>query len=339
MKRTSLRWALAAVVLAAALSASAAHAIREVVVQWQSDGQGIDGFRLHVGPNSGSYLQSTDLGPVTPDVDGVYRYPLFVDETVDTFVAMTAYNQAGDSPTSNEMSYPAVASCDASTCDDQNACTVDDCSGPSCTNTPLPDGTFCGLNGSVCMGGSCTAVQCIADADCSDGDACNGAETCSSTGSCQAGAPLACGQATACAVPACDPLLGCTTVNVADGAACDDGDIATTGDACQSGVCVGTPVAAPTLEIVRIDPGQVGFGRHMVSVEGSGFELGATVTLENGPGQPPLVRSVALFDETLLVVDIEVRRGGPKRLRSWDVVVQLADGTVARMAGGLTIVP
>jgi hypothetical protein len=330
---------VAAVVLAAALSASAAHAVREVIVQWQSDGQGVDGFRLHVGPQPGSYLQSTNLGAVSPDVDGVYRYPLFVDEAVDTFVAMTAYNLAGDSPNSNEMTYPAVVTCDPTGCDDQNACTLDDCSGPSCNHTPLPDGTFCGLNGSVCMGGTCTAVQCIAAADCSDGDACNGAETCSATGSCQAGPPPACGQATACAVPACDPVLGCTTVPVADGAVCDDGDVATAGDACQSGVCVGTPVVAPALEIVRIDPGQVGVGRHMVAIEGSGFVVGATVALETGPGKPPLVRAVALLDETLLVVEVEVRRGGPKRSRAWDVVVRLDDGTEARMVGGLTIVP
>jgi cysteine-rich repeat protein len=224
-----------------ALSGGAARAEVEYVVRWMPGDQQADGYRVHWGDRSGSYTRTIDFGSVTPDADGVRRRTILIDETRDQYVAMDAYNESGFSTLSNEIRVAAAVSCDAAACDDGNVCTVDGCSGDSCTSTPVPDGTFCG-SGRACIGGSCRAVECLSGSDCDDGDACNGVERCTSGFLCASGPVPDCGNPTQCSVPACDAQSGCTRVLVPDGTPCDDRIPSTVDDRCRAGRCRGDEV-------------------------------------------------------------------------------------------------
>lgn len=212
------------------------------MLRWtQPDGALPTGYAAALGSASGQYGETRDLGSVAPGSDGVYSADLVLDSFADYFVVMTAYNSAGSSPTSNEV-VVAKAACDATFCEDGNACTADTCAETACTHQVLPDGTSCvGSAGpGLCLSGTCQAVECIADADCSDANACNGVEVCVGNG-CQAGTAPSCGGETACTVSSCDATLGCLTQSKGDGTSCDDGNPTTTADRCTAGVCTGTP--------------------------------------------------------------------------------------------------
>jgi len=159
-------------------------------------------------------------------------------------------------------------------CDDGNPCTADSCDALlGCQSTAVADGTSC-ADGTVCNGaetcvaGACTAgtplncddgnvctadscdallgCQNVAVADgtsCADGTVCNGAETCVA-GACTAGTPLVCDDGNACTADSCDALLGCQNVPVADGTACQDGNLCNGSETCVAGTCTeGTPLA------------------------------------------------------------------------------------------------
>lgn len=317
-----------------AFLAAPAGAQREYVVQWMPSADA-GGYTLHVGDASGSYASTLDFGAVAPDADGVCRRPIYVDETQDQYLAMSAYNDAGRSPLSNEIVVAAASVCDPTGCDDANACTVDDCSGPSCIHTPLPDGTLCGADGSICLAGSCQAVECLADLDCADGDACNGAEVCSQ-GSCQPGTPPSCGEPTACSIPSCDPLLGCVSFPVADGTACDDGLDHTFGDVCQEGSCVGYDLF---LSVDEISPRLLAPGPTRLTVSGSGFAEGAQVSFTGGRGSAPKVQSVERTGPDTLSVLVDVNPGGKRdRTSVFDAVVTNPDGSSASLPESVLVV-
>jgi hypothetical protein len=208
-------------------------------LRWtQPDGGTPAGYAVSLGAASGQYGETRDLGAVAAGGDGVRRADLVLEAFEDYYVVLTAYNAAGSSPRSNEVLVERAA-CDATFCEDGNACTADACGADACAHERLPDGTACG-NG-LCDGGVCVAAQCIDHADCGDGNACNGVEVC--VGSrCQAGAAPSCSGETACTVSSCDPTLGCVTRNKADGTSCNDGNAATTADRCTAGTCAGRPV-------------------------------------------------------------------------------------------------
>jgi hypothetical protein len=128
---------------------------------------------------------------------------------------------------------------DGTPCDDGSACNgAETCLGGTCAAGPPLD---CAL-AEACRAGRCDdALGCVADAlpdetPCDDGDLCNGPESCRA-GECAAGEPLVCEAAGPCTSAACEPLVGCTTGPVADGAPCDDGDEATFDDRCRAGLC------------------------------------------------------------------------------------------------------
>jgi hypothetical protein len=207
-------------------------------LRWtQPDGAAPTGFAVSLGSQSGQYGETRDLGSVAAAADGVRQADLVLDSFRDYFVVLTAYNTAGSSPQSNEVAV-AKAACDATFCEDGNACTADACGDTACTHQALPDGTSCGSG--LCVGGTCQAVQCLDNADCSDGNACNGVEVCAGNG-CQAGIAPSCGGETACTVSGCDAASGCFTHNKPDGTSCNDGNPSTTADRCTAGVCAGTP--------------------------------------------------------------------------------------------------
>lgn len=150
-------------------------------------------------------------------------------------------------------------------CNDNNACTADQCVGGGtavafCSNTPQPAGTSCG-DGNTCNGaevcdgvGACLAgFNAPAGTSCSDSNACNGDETCSGSGTCNPGTPPVLNDRNPCTADACDPVAGVTHVPLPDGTACNGAGV------CQAGACT---VQAHTLftiddltgHLERIDP-------------------------------------------------------------------------------------
>ncbi|MBN2714977.1 MAG: hypothetical protein JXX14_03925, partial [Deltaproteobacteria bacterium] len=109
-----------------------------------------------------------------------------------------------------------VESCEVSTgCVAGTALTCDD--GNECTNESCDAISGCGYEnvtaGAACATGMCdgagVCVECVSDADCSNGDACDGVESCVSN-VCQAGTALACDDGDACnGVETCDSATGC----------------------------------------------------------------------------------------------------------------------------------
>jgi cysteine-rich repeat protein len=229
-----------------------AHAEVEYLVKWIPGDADADGYRVHVGNSSGSYGTAIDFGSVTADADGIARRSIMIDETRDQYLAMDAYNAAGSSPLSNQIVVQAAA-CLPGECDDGNVCTVDGCSGDSCASYPVADGTLCG-SGLACFAGLCESVECLSSIDCNDGNLCNGTEFCQNF-ECRPGTPPTCEASGQCRAPSCDPASGCTTVNVADGTACNDGSSSTGDDHCSQGSCVGTPIEPQCGDGVR-NPGE-----------------------------------------------------------------------------------
>ena len=148
-------------------------------------------------------------------------------------------------------------------CNDGNVCTDDACDGEvGCTNTPnespCNDGDICttedGCLDGQCVGGPalscddgnvCNGIESCAPAGgcqdgeplvCDDGNPCNGLETCDPVEGCAAGVVLDCDDGNPCTDDACDPQLGCQSVN--NTLACSDGDVCTTGDKCSGGACL-----------------------------------------------------------------------------------------------------
>ena len=97
----------------------------------------------------------------------------------------------------------------------------------------------------------------------------------------------------------------------------------------------------PTLSVTGINPNSVSqrVGTRDFIITGTGFAPGATVAFANGSGQAPRVRSVTFNSATQLTARVEIRQGGPKVVRRWDVVVTNPGGATAVGAQLLTITP
>ena len=115
-------------------------------------------------------------------------------------------------------SAPVACTGDAN-CNDNNPCTDDSCDTDTgeCSNSPVADGTVCGIDG-WCESGFCVEPECQIDEDCDDFNDCT-SNSCNGW-MCQF-----------------DPRPG---------AICDDGDSCTTDDRCDgTGGCAG--VSDPTI--------------------------------------------------------------------------------------------
>ncbi len=147
----------------------------------------------------------------------------------------------------------------AASCDDNDACTVDSCSGGKClhaaTTGPCTDGDACssdlhctagGCVGSPacpadnnpcdlekCSQGNCTKTNAASGTACDDGKVCTVGDTCSG-GTCQAG-PVDCNDGLPCTADTCTPS-GCQHDPLQTGP-CDDGNPCTVGDQCAAGQC------------------------------------------------------------------------------------------------------
>jgi VCBS repeat-containing protein len=76
-----------------------------------------------------------------------------------------------------------------------------------------------------------------------------------------------------------------------------------------------------------------------VTVTGSGFMTGATLSFANGTGPAPTASGfdVAL-DGTSLSADITIKNGGPRRNRTWSVQVTNPDGSAGVLVDSFTII-
>jgi hypothetical protein len=71
-----------------------------------------------------------------------------------------------------------------------------------------------------------------------------------------------------------------------------------------------------------------------VTISGSGFDSSLAVSFENGGGPAPVVSNVYVENGSTIHATVSVRRGGPQRVRTWDLRVG-----PAVLAGALTIFP
>ena len=102
------------------------------------------------------------------------------------------------------------------------------------------------------------------------------------------------------------------------------------------------PPPPEALAVTGISPNVVplNYGTRPFVISGTGFAIGATVSFANGTsGQAPRVVSVMRDSSTQLTATVEIRSGGPKRNRQWDVVVTNPGGGSATGARLLTITP
>ena len=130
------------------------------------------------------------------------------------------------------------------TCDDGNACTVDNlCDRGVCTGKTLT----CSVD-NECRTGSCdnrigcTYVNAPNGNPCDDSNPCTSGDECWN-GMCAMGVAKDCTSLNSvCSVGACDITTGgCVALGVNDGGSCDDGLDCTINDRCTNGVCAGTP--------------------------------------------------------------------------------------------------
>ncbi len=178
----------------------------------------------------------------------------------------------GDACTVDDTCAAGVCTTGVPKCDDDNPCTTDSCgAGGICTFAPddaatCSDGSACTVgdacSGGVCLPGAadgcddanpCTADDCsedgltcehelLTEVPCDDDDVCTVDDMCVS-GTCTGGGPFDCGGDPGCISWECDPIMGCSLVEIFDGVACNDGDQCTDMDVCDAtGVCLaGSP--------------------------------------------------------------------------------------------------
>ncbi|MHA1527934.1 MAG: immunoglobulin-like domain-containing protein [Alphaproteobacteria bacterium] len=100
--------------------------------------------------------------------------------------------------------------------------------------------------------------------------------------------------------------------------------------------------AGSVLAVTGLDPSSIARGSlsggASVTITGTGFAAGATVTFVNGSGPTPSASQIVVGTAESLTAKI-TGKSGPRKLRNWDVVVILPGGVNATCAGCLTITP
>jgi hypothetical protein len=173
--------------------------------------------------------------------------------------AVDACHEPGEcEPSTGKCTAPARP--EGTSCDDDDACTVDDaCAGGTCRGTPFVCKALNDChNPGVCNSKAreCTNPAKADGSACNDGNACTHLDACV-RGQCEGSSPVVCQAQDGCHDPGeCNAQTGeCTNPAKADGAACEDGDPCTSADACLSGACArGTPVSCSPLDDCH-DPG------------------------------------------------------------------------------------
>ncbi len=144
-------------------------------------------------------------------------------------------------------------------CNDGNPCTENDiCGGGTCAGTYIEDCELCSLDSQCDDANVCTDDFCDVDGTCghtnntipcNDNDRCTLNDVCSG-GSC-VGTPKDCSALDDdCNVGVCLPASGvCYASPTNEGGGCDDGLPCTTNDVCSNGVCEGTLVGDPVVDL------------------------------------------------------------------------------------------
>jgi hypothetical protein len=116
----------------------------------------------------------------------------------------------------------------------------------------------------------------------------------------------------------------------------------TVGESGSSNEISATPtVPAVGVTVTAITPSSVGQNAGVVdfTITGTGFAAGASVAFQNGSGPSPIVNSVTWVSSTELSANVQIRSGGPPRIRYWDVRVTNPDATSGVGVALLEITP
>ena len=94
------------------------------------------------------------------------------------------------------------------------------------------------------------------------------------------------------------------------------------------------------LSIASISPNSVSIGSTTdITVTGTGFVSGTSLTFENGSGAAPEISNLQFVDGTTITATMTIKNSGPFRTRTWDVRVTNPDSETAVLQNGLTIQP
>ena len=94
------------------------------------------------------------------------------------------------------------------------------------------------------------------------------------------------------------------------------------------------------VSISSISPESIFKGKSTdVTINGTGFVDGATVSLANGSGPTPSVSNVTFVDDSSIIATITVKNGGPPRASTWEVIITNPDSSSGTWDGVLTVIP
>jgi hypothetical protein len=97
--------------------------------------------------------------------------------------------------------------------------------------------------------------------------------------------------------------------------------------------------AAPTLTVVSITPATMMAGSSVnVTVSGTGFATGASLSFANGSGGTLTASNVVVVSAPTITARLTADRSGGPGTRTWDVVVSNPSGSTATLTGGFTVV-
>ena len=97
---------------------------------------------------------------------------------------------------------------------------------------------------------------------------------------------------------------------------------------------------AAGVSVTNILPNSVVAGFSVdVTITGSGFQEGASVSLEGGSGPTPKVSNIKITDSNTITATISTKAGGPPRERYWDVRVTNPDAGTDVLPGNFTVIP
>ena len=91
-------------------------------------------------------------------------------------------------------------------------------------------------------------------------------------------------------------------------------------DSSSTTVTVNEPGAEVSVSSINPNSVQAG-GSVDVTISGSNFAAGVSVTFENGSGPAPTMSNVVVVDGNTITTTISTSTKGPKRTRVWDVRV------------------
>jgi hypothetical protein len=143
-----------------------------------------------------------------------------------------------------------VNKCEGVVCPpDDNECTIEYCSGGSCTSRPVESGKSCTYGGrsGVCVAGVCGENLCE-DVVCDDDDVCTD-DTCDYVDGMCDFTYVACDDEDPCTINRCDPVDGCIFPAAEDGKQCGDPKPYRE-RMCKAGVCV-APCDPATEEVYQ----------------------------------------------------------------------------------------